>query len=378
MNRVFMVAARRTAVVPRGGAFSRLNVHELAAPVFRTLLSDCAMAPADVEAVILGNALYGGGNPARMAALAAGLTETVPAMTVDTQCCAGMDAIGLAAAQIRSGQFGCVLAGGAESFSRAPLRAHRPLNTGDEPVSYDRPPFTPWPHRDPDMAAAAAMLADRYDLSRSRQEAYAMDSHRKAVASRAELRREIVPVNGQRDDAFSRTLTPAFCTRLKPLAGNGPCALTAATIAVQADAAAAVLLMGEEIVGKFNLKSATVEIIDNCAIGGDPEIPVLAPVRAVQKLLARQQLAIADCSVVELMEAFAVQGILVAGALEVGEGGRVNRRGGALARGHPIGASGAINMVRLWREMQSQPPAAFGLAAIAAAGGLGSAVLVRR
>src|SRR5690606_38544343 len=113
----------------------------------RTLLAAAGLAAEEVDEVILGNALYGGGNPARLALLAAGIPECRSALTIDSQCCAGLDAIMLAAARIRAGEAQVIVAGGVESFSRAPIRQRRPAVPGEAAVPYDRPPFTPWPER---------------------------------------------------------------------------------------------------------------------------------------------------------------------------------------------------------------------------------------
>jgi acetyl-CoA C-acetyltransferase len=155
----FIVAARRTAVAPRGGALASVEVAELAAASIRAVLADAGLAPEQVDDVILGNALYGGGNPARLAALLAGLPQDMPALTLDTQCCAGLDAVMLAATRVAAGEANAIIAGGVESFSRAPIRQRRPTNKDEAPREYARPPFTPWPERDPDMIAAAAALA---------------------------------------------------------------------------------------------------------------------------------------------------------------------------------------------------------------------------
>ncbi|MEP0406120.1 MAG: beta-ketoacyl synthase N-terminal-like domain-containing protein, partial [Roseibium sp.] len=154
-----ILAARRTAVAPRGGAFRALQADELAAPVIEALLLDSGVERASVDHVIFGNALYGGGNPARLAALRAGLPDCVPALTLDTQCCSGLDAILMASHLVRSGAARCVIAGGMESYSRAPIRMHRPATSKEEPVAYDRPSFAPFPERDPDLTVAAADLA---------------------------------------------------------------------------------------------------------------------------------------------------------------------------------------------------------------------------
>lgn len=144
-----ILAWARTPVAPVGGALSRCQPHDLAAPLLARLLADSGLPADRVDAVVLGNALGAGGNPARMLALAAGLPERTPAATVDTQCCAGLDAITHACGLLALGQAQVVVAGGAEAWSRAPLRHHRPLEHGAAPVPYDSPPFAPGPNATP-------------------------------------------------------------------------------------------------------------------------------------------------------------------------------------------------------------------------------------
>jgi len=374
----FIVAARRTAVAPRDGAFARIEVAQLAAAPMRAALADGGLAPGDIDDVILGNALYAGGNPARLAALIAGVPQETAALTLDTQCCGGLDAVTLAATRVAAGEAKAIIAGGVESFSRAPIRMRRPTNKDEPPREYARPPFAPWPERDPDMIEAAAALARANGITRAAQEAYAVESHRKARAAAAagNLDNEIVAVAGLTGDAFTRALTPAVCARLPPLAGDELHAVTAATVAVEADAAAAVLVVDEEIAARM-ASARAVRILGGTRSGGDPTLPGLAPIAAARAALARHGIAAATIDVAEIMEAFAAQAIVCSEGLAL-DAKRVNRGGGALARGHPIGASGAVLAVRLWHELQRERDGAVGLAAIAAAGGLGSALLMRR
>jgi len=372
MSAAYLVAARRTAVVPRGGALKAVEVDELGAAPIRAVLADTGIAAEAIDDVIFGNALYGGGNPARLAALRAGLPDHVPALTIDTQCCGGLDAIMLAAERIASGSADAVIAGGLESFSRAPLRARRPHHAGEVPQPYDRPPFAPWPERDPDMIVAAATLAERLGISRARQDEFAIESHRKALQNPS-LAAEIVPLADLSHDAFPRALTGATCARLAPLAGNAAFGVTRATVAVEADAAAALLVVSETLVRRLNTRRP-VRIISAVRRGGDPAMPGTAPIAAAESLLAAERVAPTRIAVSEVMEAFAAQAIACVDGIGLPLSS-LNRRGGGLARGHPIGASGAILAVRLWHEMQSETSGAVGLAAIAAAGGLGSALL---
>jgi len=373
VSAAYIVAARRTAVAPRHGAFKAVEVAQLAEVPIRAVLDDVDMRPEAVDEVILGNALYGGGNPARVAALQAGLPQIVPAITVDSQCCAGLDAIMFAAERIAFGSAHAVIAGGVESFSRSPLRLRRPRHPDEPPEPYTRPPFTPWPERDPEMIAAAADLAQAFGITRAAREAFAIDSHRKALAHIAGAA-EIADVAGLQADAFARALAPSLCRRLPVLAGNPMHGVTSATVAVEADAAAVVLVVSETRLRELKC-ARPLRIIGAVRRGDDPTMPGTAPIAAAQALLQSHGIAASDIVVAEIMEAFAVQAMACIAGIGLATEA-VNRGGGALARGHPIGASGAILAVRLWHEMSNAKTGTKGLAAIAAAGGLGSALLV--
>ena len=372
MSAAYIIAGRRTAVALRNGAFAEIEPADLGAAVICCALEDANLRVDQVDEVILGNALYGGGNPARVAALAAGLPESVSAMTVDTQCCGGLDAIALAAARVRSGSADIVIAGGLESYSRAPIRQRRPKHRGEEAESYDRPPFTPWAERDPDMIDSAAALAARLKIPRTQQEEYAVESHRRTGKDTA-VEGELVEFNGLARDEFTRSLSLAVCRRLKPLSGENEYGVTAATTAVEADAAAVVLVASERV--RESVIGNSVLIRGEVSRGDDPTCPALAPIAAVQDLLDRFGLSSADIARTEMMEAFAVQALACIKGIGLAPDS-VNQRGGALAWGHPIGASGAILAVRLFHDLQRAAPGELGLAAIAAAGGLGSAMLL--
>ena len=204
----------RTPVAPVGGALAACPPHALGTPLVQHLLAQAGLPASAVDAVVLGNALGAGGNPARLLALAAGLPERTPALTVDTQCCAGMDAVTHACALLALGQAQVVLAGGAEAWSRAPLRLHRPQASGQVPQPYEQPAFAPWPERDPDMLDAAADLAAAHALPRSVQDAYALHSHAQALQHRATQHAEIVPIAALAQDAYPRALTPARAARM--------------------------------------------------------------------------------------------------------------------------------------------------------------------
>lgn len=348
-----LIAARRSPVAPRGGALSGLEPHEIAAPVIAALLADAGLGPGDVGELICANAIGPGGNPARSVALAAGLPERVGGLTIDRQCAGGLDAIALGAALIAAGRHEVVIAGGVESYSRRPER--RRLGADGRWHLYDEAPFTPDPAR-PSMAEAAAALAAGREISRAAQEAWAMESHAKALAASLP---GIVPMAGLVRDPFARRLSPALCARAPVVAGP----VTRATMAVAADGAAFVLLARE---GGCAILSAQ-------TLGADPGQPGLAPLPAIAAALAEAGLGAADLARAEIMEAFAVQAI----ACQQGAGiarGVTNPEGGALARGHPIGASGAVLAVDLFHGLMRSGGA--GLAAIASAGGLGAAMVL--
>ena len=192
-----IIAARRTPLCRANGALKQLRAHELLAPVLRSLLAVPRPAgphPASVTDVVIGNAVGGGGNVARLAALEAGLPVTVPGVTVDRQCGSGLDAIVLAARLVAAGGSGLYLAGGVESISTAPLRAHR--NDDGSPDFYSRAQFAPLSLGDPDMGVAAENVAARFGISRERQDEFALRSHRRALAAAAAGRfdAEIVPL----------------------------------------------------------------------------------------------------------------------------------------------------------------------------------------
>ncbi len=354
-----ILAAKRTVVVPRGGAFARLEIEDFGAPVVRALLDQAGIAAGAVDELICSNALGGGGNPARRVALAAGLPERVAGLSLDRQCAGGLDAVLIARALVDSGAAEVVIAGGVESYSRRPLRL-RTDPDGGPAVAYDQARFTPWRDRDPGMAEAAFALAERLGISQAAQDAWAVESHAKARVCAG----EIVEVAGQVRDVFARGLSLAMAARAKVVCGS----ITAANAAVAADAAAFVLVVSDRVAAGGGLR-----ILAGATLGGDPVEPGLAPVAAIRAVLDRAGIGVDRVEVAEIMEAYAVQAM----ACVTGAGldaARVNIGGGALARGHPIGASGAVLAVRLFYELQ----AGIGLAAIAAAGGIGTALLVAR
>jgi acetyl-CoA C-acetyltransferase len=379
MNEAVLVMARRTPVGRIGGQLSKLEPESLLAPLIRLLVTEAQLPPEWIDDVIIGNVVGPGGNIARKSVLEAGLPVTVPGVTIDRQCGSGLEAIILAARLIQSGAGEIFLAGGAESTSRAPWKMFRPDTLTGTPTLYTRAPFTPLAFGDPDMGLAAEYTAGKYGISREAQDRYAFASHQKAVHAMRTGRYapEIVPlhVNGFRitedecpkpDTSLKklRSLPPVFAENGTVTAGNA-CPIN--------DGAALVLMMSREKCKQLNL-TPVLRFVDSQVSGVDPRYPGIGPVPAVQKLLGRQRLNIGDLDIVEFNEAFASQVLASLQELQLPVD-KVNPGGGALALGHPYGASGAILMTRLYSEML-QNPYQRGLATLGIGGGMGLAVLV--
>ncbi|MGI9155801.1 MAG: thiolase family protein [Marmoricola sp.] len=370
-----IVAALRTPIGTAGRSLAGVDAASLAAPVLTRLgsaLADTGRAPAEV---VLGNCTGPGGDVARVATLAAGLPYDVPALTVDRQCGSGLAAIEIGAAMVRStGR--PVIAGGVESVSTAPWRFHAPV--GDEPpVRYERAQFAPDEIGDPEMGLAADLLAEELGIDRSEQDTYAARSHQRAWAAQGAglFHDELVPIGPVVTDERPRDRVTAGRLGRLPAAFRCGGTVTAGNACGINDGAAAVTIVpGEE--GVTGLR-----VLATASAGVDPNRPGIGLVPAVRQALDLAGLTLADIDVVELNEAFAGQVLACCSALGL-DPARVCPEGGALALGHPWGASGAILAVRLFSQLMRPGPARYGsarygLAAIAVGGGQGVAMVVQ-
>ena len=385
-----IVAARRTPIGRIGGSLRHLSVDALAAPVLNALIEDAGIAAEEVDDVILGNAAGPGGNPARLAALTAGFPIAVPGVTVDRQCGSGLEAINLAARLIAAGAGDVYIAGGMESASTAPWRVERPASLYQTPRIYQRARFAPDSIGDPEMGIAAEEVGRHYGISRERQDRYALGSHLKAVAAQRNGRfdDEIVPLSDpagglvesdecpRADTSMARLaqLPPAFVEDGRVTAGNS-CPINDGAAAVLMVSAARFRTMG----GKAGLR-----VLDSAAAGVDPRLLGTGPIASTRALFTRNPgLTMEAVDLVEFNEAFAAQVLACLDSLEIDEA-KVNIGGGAIALGHPFGASGAILIVRLFSEMVRQvgsmthgtTRATTGLATLGIGGGLGISTLV--
>ncbi|MGI4847747.1 MAG: acetyl-CoA C-acyltransferase [Janthinobacterium lividum] len=285
----------RSAVCPVGGALSMLAAHEIASPVIRAVLANAGIDAGAIDFIVAGNALGAGGNPARMAALAAGLADQLPALSVDTQCCAGLDAISMAAALLGSGAAGMVLAGGVEAWSRAPLRQHRPIRPGEPAIAFERPAFAPDPARDPDLLQAAASHALEQRISRLRQDLHAVASHQRAFDHRAVMAAELTVIGAAVADSHVRQLSPQRAARM-PVAAMAdaglaaPVATGAASAASATGAASAESAIGaasaESAIGAASAESATSAASAASATGAASAAVATPPSAVAQQAVA--------------------------------------------------------------------------------------------
>jgi acetyl-CoA C-acetyltransferase len=370
-----IVAALRSPIGTAGRALSTVSASELAAPVLAAVAGRVpdGSAGAEVREVVLGNCMGPGGDVARVAALHAGLPDTVPALTVDRQCASGLAAIAIGASLV-SAESGVVLAGGVESVSTAPWR-YRPPAPGAEPVRYERAPFAPVSIGDPDMGPAADDLARQFRISRAEQDRYAARSHARAIATvhAGGFDAEIVPVVGVvRDERPRAGLTQERLARLRPAFGPGGTSTAGNSCGIN-DGAAIVALA--DAATHHRLDTPGLRVLATATAALDPNRPGLSLVPAARQALERAGLTLDDIDVIEFNEAFAGQVLACCQALGL-DPERVCPQGGALALGHPWGASGAVLVVRLFSQLVEQRAGRFGLAAIAAGGGQGVAMVV--
>jgi len=374
-----IVAARRTAIGTAGRSFASLTVDELAAPVLAAVAHAVAPAGIAVDDVVLGNCMGPGGDLARVAALRAGLGDEVPGVTVDRQCGSGLDAVMQAASRVRAGDADLVVAGGAESASTAPHR-HWP-GSGER---YTRAPFAPSGFPDPDMGPAADRLAALRGISRARQDAWSARSHARAAAAQARgvFDDEIVSVDDVvRDDRPRAAMDLARLARFAPAfadagaAGSAGGTVTAGNSCGFSDGAAAMAVTTERIAADLRLPALRVRAAAVAA--GDPALPGLGAAPAARAALARAGMTANDLGFIEITEAFAAQVLAVSDELALDED-LISADGGAIALGHPWGASGAVLLVRLAARMLVADDGRPGLAACSIGGGQGVAMIVER
>lgn len=392
MNDVVIVAATRTAIGSFQGALATVPAVDLGAAVIKQLLEQTGLDPSQVDEVILGQVLTAGAgqNPARQAAIKAGLPYTVPALTLNKVCGSGLKALHLAAQAIRCGDADVVIAGGQENMSLAPYvmpSARTGQRMGHGQLIDSMITDGLWDaFNDYHMGITAENLVEKYALTREQQDAFAAESQRKAVAAieAGRFKDEITPIvlAQKKGDpkVFDRDEQPRPDTTADSLAKLRPAfkkdgSVTAGNASSLNDGAAAVLLMSASKAQALGLP-VLAKIAAYASAGVDPAIMGIGPVSATERCLAKAGWQLVDLDLIEANEAFAAQALAVGKALEW-DAERVNVNGGAIALGHPIGASGCRVLVTLLHEMIKRD-AKKGLATLCIGGGQGVALAIER
>jgi acetyl-CoA C-acetyltransferase len=392
MTDAVILSAARTPVGKLLGALKYFSAVDLGVIAARAAIERAGIDPNLVDEVIMGNVVQAGNgqNPARQVALGAGIPNSVAALTINKVCGSGLKAVMLSANGIKVGEISVAVSGGMESMTNAPylLKGARQgyrLGNGELIDSMINDglwcAFDNW-----HMGCTGEVVAERYNVSREDQDAYALTSHRKALAAIKEGRfdQEIVPVEipqkkGQplvvRTDEGPREETSLEALgRLKPAFKEGG-TVTAGNAPSVNDGAAALVVASAEVARKLG-RQPMARIVAQATSGVEPKMVMMAPVAAIQKTLERAGWELSDVDLIELNEAFSVQAVAITRELRI-DPAKLNVNGGAVALGHPIGASGARVLVTLLHEMQRRG-ARRGLAALCLGGGNAVAMAVER
>ncbi len=378
MSEVYIVAATRTPVGRRNGALREVHPVTLAAGVLRAVAQQAKLDPAGIDDVIMGcvsQVNEQGFNVARNAALLAGYPIEVPATTVDRQCGSAQQAVHFAAALIGSGACDVVVAGGVENMSRVPMGSSIAGGNPFPPVLLELYPMT-------NQGIAAERIAAQWGIGRSAMEALALASHARAhhAQTAGYFDREITPValpdgtTFARDEGIRPESTAEQLAALKP-AFLPEGRITAATSSQISDGAAALVLASERAIREHDL-TPRARIVAHRVVGSDPVLMLTGPIPATQRVLRDADLALEDIDLFEVNEAFAP--VVLAWQQETGADlAQVNVNGGAMALGHPLGATGARLLTTLLHEMERRE-ARFGLQAMCCGGGLGTGLIIER
>ena len=390
-KKVVIASACRTAIGSMGGSLSTVPAAELGAIVIKEALKRAKVEPNKVDMVYMGCVIQAsqGQNVARQCSIKAGLPVEVPAMTLNVVCGSGLDAVNMAANMILAGNADIVVAGGTENMSMAPYalkNARYGYRMGNNTIidTMVNDALTDAFHNY-HMGITAENICDDWQLTREELDEFAAKSQQKAVQAQdlGNFIREIVPVTiktKKGDVVFDRDEGPRAGTTVESLAKLKPAfkpdggRVTAGNSSSINDGAAAVVVMSEEKANELGIKPMATWITG--ALGGvEPRIMGIGPVAATKKVLARTGLTIKDFDIIESNEAFAAQSIAVGRELGIDVERQLNPNGGAIALGHPVGASGCRILVTLLHEMDSKG-AKRGLATLCIGGGMGCATIV--
>ena len=378
----YIIGAVRTPTGRKKGSLAGVHAADLGAHVLRALIERTGVDPARVDDVIFGCIDQIGpmaGDVARSCWLAAGLPEEVPGITVDRQCGSSQQAVHFAAQAVMSGTQDLVIAGGVQTMNQIPLGAAMTAGRSfghPDPFSGSRGWRERYGTEEVSQFRAAEMIAAKWNISRREMEEYALESNRRALQAIGGgfFRREIAAIGGLEQDETPRLgTTLEKMATLEPLTPGGR--ITAAVSSQIADAAAAVLIASESAVERFELEPRA-RIHHLSVRGADPIWMLTAPIPATRQALARSGLKLGDIDLVEINEAFA--SVVLAWQRELdADLGRVNVNGGAIALGHPIGATGARLMTSLLHELERRG-ARYGLQTMCEGGGQANVTIIER
>jgi len=378
MEKVWILGGLRSFIGVKDRMYRNVPAEVLGAEVLRAVIEKYQLAEPDIDFIIGGNAVGGGGNMTRLAALTAGIDQQVPAVTLDLQCGSALEAVTQAAAKIESSLADLVLAGGMESSSTQPLRMWNPNHPNYEKDKvWTVAQFVPGQQGEQVMLEGAERTAISEQVKKEEQDFWVLESHHRAAKAAQEgiLSDIQVSVAGSRkDEGIRPSMSQKLIDRLPYLLPGGS-VIHAANACLMHDGAAFVALCSEEYGKRHNLTPAAV-LRFGTAVGGDPLMSPKTAVLAVEKLLKKTGLAYEQIDAFEVNEAFAVIDVLFERAFP-GTRERYNRFGGALAYGHPYGVSGALLFLHLLKSLESCD-GHYGICSVAAAGGIGSAILVER
>ena len=376
MDRVYLLGGLRSFVGVVNGMYRHVPAEKLGAAVLRQVMDKYGMEQPDY--IIAGNGVGAGGNIARLMSLEAGVDCAVPAFTIDVQCGSGLESIAVAAAKIACGEAECVITGGFESSSTQPRRGYNPNHpdyAGDSWYSVAK--FMPGIHRETVMLEGAELACQREGVAKAELDAWVLRSHRLAAQAQQEgsLKEVIAPCfEASKDEGIRPRMSQRLLDRLPKVLEGGEF-ITAANSCLINDGAAFVVLCSEDYLKEHGL-TAQAKILGSVACGGDPLVSPRTAVTALEKLLAKHQLTEAEIDDFEINEAFAVIDVLFARTFP-NSVDKYNAFGGALAYGHPYGASGAIITLHLLEALK-RCQGRLGCASVAAAGGIGTALLLER
>lgn len=382
-----IVSAVRTAIARQGGALATVPAHQIGAAAVKKAIKRANVDPEIIDDVIMGNVLSGGGNIARLTALETGLSIHLPGLTVDRQCGSGINAVVLATQAIQSGAGNVYVAGGVESMSRAPYLMDRPEKPySSQPPSFRKSRLSPEKIGDPPMGITAENLVKKYNISREEQDEYALESQKRMARAMEEGRFEeqIVPITVPKRKGepvvFAQDEHPRPNSSLDGLAKLSPVFLKGGTVTAGNssglnDAASALVVMSREKAEELGLPPMAV-IRETAIAGVDPNIMGIGPVPAVRKVLEKSGLSLDDIDLIELNEAFAAQVLACDRELHF-DRKKLNVNGGAIAHGHPLGATGAILMTKAAYELK-RSGGKYALITACIGGGQGIATIIER